>query len=296
MPRRHTIIRIASELPVGDPTRRKLLAILKVAEDGDEEEKGGGSGKPSGKFLEFMEEVGDQRVKNPDTGNEVYVKSLKGPKGQKLVQKQFQEWLAKKDDKKDDKKDSGGGKAPSVSSVKEQVASKAKEVAKALTKALEDEFGGYDDFDEDRNKFQDEAQAIEEKYKENPSVENLVAAKGAAMLSEMVGHISEEHRLAEKADRGEVEAEIKKWSGRLQDALDEFGDLDPDHEDWDLLDQGVDEPMSEIMRGYFHLAILDAEKGDKTSSLRTAAIKIASELPVGDSTRRKILAALESRR
>ena len=97
---RSALIRLASTFPVGSPVRKVILR--KVAE-----EDAGGSGKPSGKFIEFMEEVGDQKVKNPDTGNEVKVKSLKGEKGQKLVQEQFQKWLKSKekggDKEKDDK-------------------------------------------------------------------------------------------------------------------------------------------------------------------------------------------------
>ena len=68
-----------------------------AADDGDEEDSSG-SKKPGGKFLQFMEEVGEDKVKNPDTGNQVKVKSLNGPKGRKWVQKQFQKWLKKLDD------------------------------------------------------------------------------------------------------------------------------------------------------------------------------------------------------
>jgi len=93
---RSVLIRLASSLPVGSPVRKVILR--KVAE---------GEAKSDASFLKFMDEVGDQKVKNPDTGNEVKVKSLKGEKGQKLVQEQFQKWLKSKekggDKEKDDK-------------------------------------------------------------------------------------------------------------------------------------------------------------------------------------------------
>lgn len=97
---RSKIIRLAYTNP---ELREELLPLLKTADEGEEESEpaSGGKGKLSGKFIEFMEFAGDTTVRNPDTGNTVKIKSLKGPRGKKLVQKLFQEWLAAhKDDKR----------------------------------------------------------------------------------------------------------------------------------------------------------------------------------------------------
>lgn len=48
-------------------------------------------------FTDFMEVEGDKKVHNPDTGNTVEIKSLKGPKGQDLVQRLFHDWQGKKE-------------------------------------------------------------------------------------------------------------------------------------------------------------------------------------------------------
>lgn len=51
--------------------------------------------KGKGTFVDFLKEEGKTKVKNPDTGNEVQLSSLKGPKGRKLVQKKFEGWKTK---------------------------------------------------------------------------------------------------------------------------------------------------------------------------------------------------------
>jgi hypothetical protein len=66
--------------------------------------KSPGKGQASGTFIEFMKEVGDQKVTNPDTGNQAKVKSLKGPKGKELIKREFQKWLKKRDEKEKAKK------------------------------------------------------------------------------------------------------------------------------------------------------------------------------------------------
>lgn len=76
-----------------DAAARVALRYL-LAQDGEGEEDGSsGKGGVSGKFLQFMEEEGDSEVKNPDTGNTVKLKSLKGDKGRKVQQQEFQKWL-----------------------------------------------------------------------------------------------------------------------------------------------------------------------------------------------------------
>lgn len=72
------LIRLAYNNPV---LRPHILPMLKVAE---------------GSFAEFMREVGDKKVTNPDTGNEVKIKSLKGPKGKELVHKEYERWVGTK--------------------------------------------------------------------------------------------------------------------------------------------------------------------------------------------------------
>jgi DNA topoisomerase IB len=64
-----------------------------------EEDAGGSGGSIGGAFLEFLKEEGDNKVKSPDTGNQVKLKSLKGDKGKKVQQEEFQKWLSKNKDK-----------------------------------------------------------------------------------------------------------------------------------------------------------------------------------------------------
>lgn len=82
--------------------------------DAVEEEKpaSGGGAKPSGTFIEFMKEVGDKKVTNPDTGNQAKVKSLKGEKGKALVRKEFKRWLEDKKRKEEQAKEPPKAKEP----------------------------------------------------------------------------------------------------------------------------------------------------------------------------------------
>lgn len=103
------MIRLAQSLPVGDESRRAILAALKAA--AEDEEGGPSKGGFGGSYAQFLMEVGDQKVRNPDTGNEVKVKSLKGPKGKALLQKEFEKWK-----KSQDKAEGGSrGKKKSIS-------------------------------------------------------------------------------------------------------------------------------------------------------------------------------------
>lgn len=81
----------------------RIASVLdKYADEGDDAKpSGGGGGKPSGKFIQFMKEEGDKKLRNPDTGNNVKLKSLNGPKGKEVVKKLFMKWLdAQKDHEK----------------------------------------------------------------------------------------------------------------------------------------------------------------------------------------------------
>lgn len=95
-PFRQAVVKLAS---TDANLRRDLVPLLlRTADEGEEESSG--SGKASGKFIQFMEEEGDAKVLNPDTGNTVKIKSLRGPKGKKVVQELFQKWL---EEQKEDK-------------------------------------------------------------------------------------------------------------------------------------------------------------------------------------------------
>lgn len=71
------------------PLKRKQVEAL-VAEG--MVDTSGGSAKKGPTFSDFLEDQGDKKVKNPDTGNSVMVKSLRGGKGSKLQQKMYREW------------------------------------------------------------------------------------------------------------------------------------------------------------------------------------------------------------
>lgn len=133
---RTSIIRLAYSLPKGSNGRRELLALLKegdapVIEDESQSETGKGPGKGPGKLmLRFLEEVGDQKVRNPDTDNQVKVTTLsskpKDSRAYKLFLSEFERWkenLEKTEDK------SEGGEKPSegVSEEKAKIKEEKKE-------------------------------------------------------------------------------------------------------------------------------------------------------------------------
>jgi hypothetical protein len=105
---RRSIIRLAHDEPT---MRAHLVPFLRrlAAEEEEGGKKPGGGKRPGGKFLEFMKEMGDTKVRNPDTGNDVKLKSLKGDKGKKLQNAEFEKWLKKQDDKDDKGKGKGKG-------------------------------------------------------------------------------------------------------------------------------------------------------------------------------------------
>jgi hypothetical protein len=132
---RTQVIRLASSFPDGSRERRALLDALRTAADEEEPEGGSGGAKPSGKFLEFLKEEGDRKVRNPDTGNDVKIKSLKGPKGKELAHELFEKWLAVQDSKGKGKEDSKGkGKEDSKGKGKEDSKGKGKEDSKGKPK------------------------------------------------------------------------------------------------------------------------------------------------------------------
>lgn len=65
------------------------------------EEDQSSKGRPGGKMIEFIKQEGDKRVRNPDTGNDVKIKSLgNGPKSKKLKGELFQKWLESQEESK----------------------------------------------------------------------------------------------------------------------------------------------------------------------------------------------------
>ena len=90
---RTATIRLAYE----NPELRPYLLPL-IAEDEGDEGSSSSSGV-SGDMVEFMKEFGDKIIRNPDTGNYVKVKSLKGDKGKRYVKEQFLKWKEKRDKK-----------------------------------------------------------------------------------------------------------------------------------------------------------------------------------------------------
>lgn len=127
---RSALIKLAATLPADSAERRVLLATLrKMSEEVAEEESKPSSSQgkvPGGVLLKFLDEQGDNKLKNPDTGNLVKVKTLsskpKDTAAYKTFQKMFEQWLEQK--KKDDasgskkpskdKKDNADKKSPTV--------------------------------------------------------------------------------------------------------------------------------------------------------------------------------------
>ena len=113
---RSALIKLAASLSAESAERRILLATLrKMSEEVAEEESKPSSSQgkvPGGVLLKFLDEQGDNKLKNPDTGNLVKVKTLsskpKDTAAYKTFQKMFEQWLEQK--KKDD---ASGSKKPS---------------------------------------------------------------------------------------------------------------------------------------------------------------------------------------
>lgn len=107
-----------------------------LAAEAAEEDAGSGGGV-GGAFLEFLKEEGDKKLKNPDTGNQVKLKSLKGDKGKKVQQEEFQKWLSKNEDKdkgsakpkkEDDEKSELEGRAEAAESDRQEAEATKEEV------------------------------------------------------------------------------------------------------------------------------------------------------------------------
>lgn len=92
----------------GHLASRWLRLALAVPHGEDEEEDSTGRG-PNPLFLEFIEEMGDAKFRNPETGMDVKLKSLsKTEKGRVIVKREFEKWL-----KQRKQPQSPGGPAPS---------------------------------------------------------------------------------------------------------------------------------------------------------------------------------------
>jgi hypothetical protein len=134
---RSALIKLAASVSPESAERRILLATLrKMSEEvGEEESKPSSSqGKvPGGILLKFLGEQGDNKLKNPDTGNLVKVKTLsskpKDTAAYKTFKKLFEQWLEQQ--KKDD---ASGGKKPS----KDKKDTKSEEKPKVKADFVED--------------------------------------------------------------------------------------------------------------------------------------------------------------
>ncbi len=124
---RNQAIKMAFENPHLRGKMIPLIQKLSGEDQGEEEEaKAGPSKKPGGKFIEFIKEMGDEKVRNPDTGNDVKLKSLgKTERGKKLQHEKFEKWLAsqekskgKSDEKSKGKSDDKGGGSGSATYTK----------------------------------------------------------------------------------------------------------------------------------------------------------------------------------
>ena len=151
---RKNLIRLASELPKGSDERRALLSGLKISGEEGEDTSSSSGGGVSGLYLEFMEEVGDEKRKNPDTDQEAKIRNWKGEKGKKIIQEEFKKWKedrAKKNDegggdegggdeggqekdKGGQEKDKGGKKTPADMSGADRMKAVSKGVSDALGK------------------------------------------------------------------------------------------------------------------------------------------------------------------
>ena len=144
---RSALIRLASTLPKGNPTRRGILAGLKrIAEEEEAKPKGGGKKKPGSMLKKFLAEVGDQKAQNPDTGNQVKVKTLAGKpkdsKAYKLFKDQFDKWMEEQDKgKSKDKKPESKDKKPE-SKKKPLIEDKDSKEFKGYAEEMIDELSG----------------------------------------------------------------------------------------------------------------------------------------------------------
>ena len=89
---RKALIRLAHAKP---ELRSELLPLLvKSAQEMAEEANTSGKGGVGGKFLKFLEEKGNDRVLNPETGRKIKIKSLGRTYVTKKIQKkEFEKWL-----------------------------------------------------------------------------------------------------------------------------------------------------------------------------------------------------------
>ena len=71
------------------------------------------------KYKEFLQENSSKTFRNPDTGNNVKLVSLKGEKGKVMVQKLYQDWLKSHSDSEGSDGPKGNPKAEEVTETKE---------------------------------------------------------------------------------------------------------------------------------------------------------------------------------
>ena len=91
---------------------RRITQLRQLrAQDEEDSSSGGGAGL-SGKFIEFLKEMGDTTVRNPDTNNWVKLKSLKGDRGKDMQRREFRKWVKKQRRKRKPKDEKSKGGKP----------------------------------------------------------------------------------------------------------------------------------------------------------------------------------------
>ena len=239
-----------------------------ASDEGEEEAKAGPSKKPGGKFIQFMEEMGDEKVRNPDTGNDVKLKSLKGEKGKKLQHEKFEKWLASQEKSKG-KSDEKGGKPPAKSEGTKDKGPDNKpsggSAAKPDPKALDEVMGS--------------------KYHENNPKEFAEVIKGLPANAfddedaywDHAGPQIDKH----KAEIKKLESESKKeWEANGTKDHGIVWEASVEHSKSQSAQKKIQTKIDILeSMGYDHGVIQKALKGGKKASLRAQVIKLAHEHP-----------------
>lgn len=294
-----------------DASARVALRFLLAEEDGDADADGG-KGKVSGAFIQFMEEEGDTEVNNPDTGNKAKVRSLRGPKGRKEVQRMFQDWLDKK--KKKDKAKGSGDSGDTPSEEKPEAPVTRGDAEEAIDKFLGKSSSQLKDLDDDEIRavaeiLEGASDQISESLDDPSSWSKILQKAGSA--SDVLGRVGEENspspqEIAEAIIASRTAEMVKDpnllFSARPLDqvSLDDVGDdmtsvrsevADRAVESFDRY-QAMDKDVRDAHRESLEKTIKDLEADGKDNSQRYATVLgqyqglvVASVVEDGDDAR-----------
>ena len=258
---RAKLIRLAYAKP---ELREKILPLIKQADE-DEEAKAGPSKRPGGKFIQFMKEMGDEKVRNPDTGNDVKLKSLKGDRGRKLQKEKFEKWLASQENAEDKKEDKPTGNPKE--DLKKEIADLEKKTEKLeqLAGKHQDTVGDmYRIIEEHPTKRWDEMDKREKDFAYKTELTTSEKAKVKGAIDSMAKDLKEEYGkdLEVNLDEIKTRKDLLKFVNReLEPGLDKF------KEDYDKA--GTDVAVAEDKLKNF----------GKKASLRAKLIRLAHEKP-----------------